>query len=86
MNNIIAFSVIIFIFNIPFGYWRAATKRFSFKWYLAVHLPVPAVILLRVYGDVGWSWQSYAILIIAYFLGQSTGNLLRIAVDRNAGR
>jgi hypothetical protein len=59
--------------NIPFGYWRANVKKFSLQWYFAIHLPVPAIILLRIFGGIGFHWTTYIALIAAFFLGQFLG-------------
>ncbi|MFO7924078.1 MAG: hypothetical protein R6U58_10345 [Bacteroidales bacterium] len=77
MTNIYIFALAIFFLNIPFGYWRSGTRKFSREWYLAIHIPVPLIILLRVYCDLGWSLYSYAILITSFFLGQYTGKITR---------
>ncbi|MCF8235206.1 MAG: hypothetical protein K9G67_10490 [Bacteroidales bacterium] len=66
----------IFILNIPFGYWRDNVKKFSMKWYLAVHIPVPLVIVIRLLSEIGWHWSSYVVFVLAFFLGQFTGGLL----------
>ncbi len=71
------FILVIYLMNIPFGYWRACVPRFSRNWYLAIHIPVPAIVLLRIYFDLGWGWQSYVMLLSAFFLGQLTGKLIR---------
>ena len=76
------FTLIIYILNIPFGYWRAGTRRFSRDWYLAIHIPVPFILFLRIYYDLGWGWQSYAMLVTAFFLGQLTGKLIRYGKSR----
>lgn len=67
------FALIIFLINIPFGYWRANTRKFSLQWYLAIHLPVAGIILLRVFADIGWSWGSFLVFVAAFFLGQLSG-------------
>lgn len=77
MTKILIFAIVIYLINIPFGFWRAGTQRFTLSWYLAIHIPVPAIILLRVYYDLGWTWQSYTILVAAFFFGQLTGQLIR---------
>jgi len=77
-------AIIIYLLNIPFGYWRAGTRRFSRDWYLAIHIPVPVVIVMRIYLDLGWGWQSYAVLITAFFLGQFTGKFIRMVVKKKS--
>ena len=66
-------SLLVFFLNLPFGYWRANTRKFGRQWYLAVHLPVPFVILIRYLMHTGWHWSSYVFLVGAFFLGQLAG-------------
>lgn len=77
MIELIGVSLFILILNIPFGYWRANVKLLSLQWYLAVHIPVPFIILLRILTDVGFGWQTYIYLVLAFFLGQRIGSLFR---------
>jgi hypothetical protein len=67
-------ALIIFMVNIHFGYWRGNVKKFSWQWFLAVHLPVPLIIFLRIYLHIGWEWTTYPILVGAYFSGQLVGS------------
>ena len=62
--------------NIPFGYWRANVKKFSWQWILAVHIPVPIIIALRILGSVGFAWYTYIFVVAAFFLGQQYGAFL----------
>jgi hypothetical protein len=66
-------ACIDFLINIPFGYWRANVKRFSLQWFLSIHLPIPLIILVRVYTGIGFEFITYPIMIIAFFLGQLAG-------------
>ena len=70
-------SILIFAVNLPFGYWRVKTKRFSAPWVLAVHLPVPFVVAVRIIGGLGWQFVTFPILVGAYFSGQWVGGRLR---------
>ena len=70
-------AILIFLLNIPFGYWRGHVKKFSRQWFFAVHLPVPVVILIRIYSHVGFQFYTYPILIGAFFLGQFTGGKVK---------
>ncbi len=67
----------VLILNLPFGYWRASVPRFSRSWFLAVHLPVPLVIALRLSFRLGWHPLTFAVLIAAFFVGQLCGGLYR---------
>jgi hypothetical protein len=70
--------VIIVLVNLPFGYWRVHERRFSFQWILAVHLPIPLVIIVRILGGVSWHIKTFPILAAAYFAGQYFGGSLYI--------
>ncbi len=76
MAALLLVSASIFLINIPFGYWRENQKKFSLRWFLAVHLPVPFVILLRIYSGIGFEWYTFLIFASAFFLGQISGSFL----------
>ncbi len=63
----------IFLFNIPFGYWRANVKKFSLQWALAIHIPVPIIIAERIFSGIGFAWITYPVLVFAFFFGQFLG-------------
>jgi hypothetical protein len=71
--------------NLPFGFWRAGVPKFSRAWFLAVHLPVPCVVALRLTCRLGWHPVTVAVLVAAFFLGQLFGGLVRAAVTRARG-
>lgn len=75
-HHIVILSLValaVLLLNIPFGYWRQGTRRFSWPWLAAIHLPIPFVITLRLVSGLGWKWHTFPIIISAYFLGQSLG-------------
>lgn len=71
--NLIIVTLLVFIINIPFGFWRASVRKLSVKWFLAIHIPVPFIILLRIYGNIGFAFYTYIFLVGAFFLGQRFG-------------
>jgi len=75
-------ALLVFILNIPFGYWRANVKRFSRQWFLAIHIPVPFIIALRLLSDIGFAWYTYLFLVGGFYLGQQFGSILRLWVHR----
>lgn len=79
-------SIIVFILNIPFGYWRSNVKKFSVYWFLAVHLPIPFIVLLRIYSNIGFVWFTYPALVGSFFIGQRYGSNLRSMVLRRCGQ
>jgi hypothetical protein len=66
-------ACIDFIINIPFGYWRANVKRFSLQWFLSIHIPIPFIVLIRIYTGIGFEFITYPIMLTAFFLGQLAG-------------
>ena len=79
-------ALLVFLLNLPFGYWRASTKKFSRQWMLAIHLPVPLVIALRVWSGLGWKLISFPVLIGAFFLGQYVGGRVRLIIQGKGPR
>ncbi|MBN2669195.1 MAG: hypothetical protein JXR60_08190 [Bacteroidales bacterium] len=69
-------ALLVFLINIPFGYWRAKEVKKSFKWFLYIHLPIPLVIAIRLILEIGFAIYSYPIFIFAFFLGQLTGGII----------
>jgi hypothetical protein len=63
----------IFAVNVPFGYWREGVRKFSPAWFVAVHAPVPLVILMRLLAGIEWSFAILPLLVAAYFGGQWVG-------------
>jgi hypothetical protein len=72
-TNVITVAVIVVLLNIPFGMWRKSVPTFSYQWFLAVHLPVPVIIALRLYSGLGFALYTYIILLGAFFGGQRIG-------------
>lgn len=79
-------GILVFLINLPFGYWRSKVKKFSMRWFLAIHLPVPFVYALRVYAGINWGILSFIVLIGFYFLGQYVGSryIKKFAVNKPA--
>ena len=79
-------ALLVFLLNLPFGYWRASSKKFSRQWFLAVHLPVPLVIALRIYSGLGWKLINFPVLAGAFFLGQFVGGRVRLIIQGKGPR
>jgi hypothetical protein len=67
----------ILALNLPFGWWRAGTRRLSLPWFLAVHLPVPLAIGLRFAAGLGFRFATLPLFVAAFFGGQFLGGRLR---------
>jgi len=71
--RVLLVAVAVLLINIPFGYWRGNVKKFSLQWALAIHIPIPFIVLLRIYSNIGFALYTYPVLIAAFFLGQLAG-------------
>lgn len=71
-------AVTVLLLNVPFGYWRANVPKRSVCWFLAVHLPIPLIIVFRYSFGVGFVWFSYPVVIGTFFFGQLIGARLKL--------
>ena len=44
---LVLMTLIALVANLPFGYLREDTNKFSFYWFLYIHLPIPFIIYFR---------------------------------------
>lgn len=61
------------IVNLPFGYIRGGFRKLSFWWFVAIHAPVPIVIMIRKFHDLQLSWILAPFLLGSFFIGQLLG-------------
>ncbi|MBS1263725.1 MAG: hypothetical protein MAG715_00914 [Methanonatronarchaeales archaeon] len=79
----VVLALLIFLFNVPFGYWRGANDKLSAQWFLAIHLPVPFIVAARRLNDYG---LIYVPLFVAFFaLGQQAGAKMRPGLAERPG-
>jgi hypothetical protein len=78
---------LVFVVNLPFGYWRASVRRLSGRWLLALLLPAPLVVALGIYSGRGFGLKTCFAVAVAYLLGQFVGGKLRHVIQgRGPGR
>ena len=61
----------IILVTFPFGFYRAFTRKFSLRWFLAVHVPVPLIFLMRWEAHISWAFIPFSVL--AFSAGQLGG-------------
>jgi len=82
MRSAWGLALVIVLLNLPFGFWRAGTRRFSLPWLLAVHVPVPIAVGLRLAVGMGWRLATLPVFVGAFFAGQFLGGSVRRAFNR----
>jgi hypothetical protein len=79
-------ALVTFTINILFGFWRAFQRFFSLKWFLAIHIPIIIIIILRFVSDVGFKPITFLYIVPAYIFGQWTGRIIGGIVRRRIRR
>ncbi|MBI5118978.1 hypothetical protein HZA56_21140 [Candidatus Poribacteria bacterium] len=67
----VALAAITLILNLPFGFLRAKAKRYSLRWFLCIHLPIPFIYYLRHLFML--TVYVIPLLVVAAVLGQIWG-------------
>jgi len=71
---IIGLTIIAFVVSVPCGYLRQNYKKYSFMWFLLIHLPIPFIVLLRV--KAGFGWQVIPLTLGGSVAGQVVGAMI----------
>lgn len=61
--------------NLPLGYLRETSRKFSLRWFVLIHLSIPFIIALRLLLDI--SWQFIPLTLTCAVAGQIIGARLR---------
>lgn len=76
---LVAFAMII---SIPCGYIRQNYPKYSFMWFLLIHLPIPFIVLLRL--KAGLSWYYIPLTLGGSIAGQVIGGAVSRRRKQNA--
>ncbi|MFA4965004.1 MAG: hypothetical protein WC709_05125 [Thermoleophilia bacterium] len=60
--------------NLPFGAYRTTVRRLSWRWFLAIHLPIPLFVIMRLSFGLGWLFVPF--MLAAAVTGQLLGSWL----------
>jgi hypothetical protein len=82
IQNTWAVAGVILLVNLPFGFWRAGVRKFTLPWFLAVHVPVPIAVGLRLLAGLGFRLGALPVFIAAFVGGQFLGGRLRALCQR----
>ena len=67
--SLLAFAILS---NIPLGYIRQGSPKYSVRWFVYIHLSVPFIIGLRIANNI--SWQIIPFSIALAVVGQMIGS------------
>lgn len=85
IHNLWAIAGLIFVLNMPFGFWRAGVRRFSMPWFVAIHAPVVLAICIRMLAGVPLRTSTLLLFAGVFVLGQSLGGKLHARRVDGAG-
>jgi hypothetical protein len=72
---LILFAVTMLV-NLPFGYARARARKYSLKWFLYIHLPIPLIFVARTLSHVEFKYVP--VFVLAALIGQVIGGKLNL--------
>lgn len=75
LASVVFLCAAAFVINMPFGLYRMGVKKYSWRWFLAIHLPIPLIILMRL--GMGQSWRVVPFLFVFAIMGQLAGGALK---------
>ena len=61
--------------NLPLGYLRETSRKFSLRWFVLVHLSIPFIVTLRVMFNFGW--EIIPLTLFCAIAGQIAGSRIR---------
>jgi hypothetical protein len=73
--RIVAVLAVVVLVTLPFGFYRAYTRKFSVRWFLAIHVPVILVFLARFEAHLSYAFIPFTCLAFtaAQMLGARAG-------------
>lgn len=71
--TMIGLIIFAFIISIPCGYLRENYRKYSFMWFLLIHIPIPFIVLLRI--EAGISWHVIPLTLAGSIAGQILGGV-----------
>jgi hypothetical protein len=72
IQQIILIIFVGFIINIPFGYLRSKTKKYSLAWFSYIHAPIIFIIFLRIVTHTSYTY--IPLFFISSIMGQIVGS------------
>jgi hypothetical protein len=77
-NKLYAIFILFFftlLINLPFGRARAKSKRYTLRWFLYIHVPIPLIFIARTFSHIEMKY--IPIFAFAAVTGQILGGKLQ---------
>ncbi|MFO7766926.1 MAG: hypothetical protein R6V33_10890 [Pelovirga sp.] len=71
---LIILLVVAFVANLPLGYLRETTPKYSLRWIVYIHASIPLLIIIRQFYGFNWHW--IPVTLICAVSGQLLGGWL----------
>lgn len=78
LGLIVGLFNLAFILNLPSGFLRGRSRRFTPQWFIYLHLPVPFIFLARIFSHIEIIY--IPLFVLSSILGQIIGNKIRFEV------
>lgn len=72
--------LVAFVTNLPLGYLREGSPRYSLRWFVYIHLSIPLIVAVRLAYGLGW--HIVPLSIACAVAGQLFGGRLRRRLRR----
>jgi hypothetical protein len=76
MEKVALLSLFAFLINLPFGYFRSRSRRYSLKWFLSIHIPIVFIVAARLLSNIDFVFVP--LFIAATVAGQLFGGRLSL--------
>ncbi len=68
MTNLLCFA---FFANLPLGYLRESTRKYSLRWFVYIHISIPFILAMRIGYEFGW--EAVPVTLVCAVAGQLLG-------------
>jgi hypothetical protein len=73
--NLAGLLLFAFLINLPLGFLRETSPKYSLRWFVYIHLSIPFIIALRL--REGFGWRIIPLTIACAVFGQILGGRIR---------
>jgi hypothetical protein len=74
--------IFTYMINLPFGHLRGKARKYSLRWFLYIHIPIPLIIAVRLLAHIDYRY--IPLFVLAAIIGQFHGGKLGINATGNS--